>query len=208
MDKSPNFSCFESVYTFDEHTADAVFHVPCNLEHPSDPWKRAERFSRRCLGEQQQPRPAIESQHPPTLASPTGSTYDSEILEWASLLDILQRLLQVLELQIHSILGSLSILDSLSLKGLNGLDLATDVVGDGLEGLEVALYRVDDGLVLEDGAVVREVDGRRRLGELLQLAARILVALLERLQRGDGLSAESEIRGDCLPVKLESCATL
>jgi hypothetical protein len=139
---------------------------------------------------------------------PTRSTYDSEILEWASLLDVLQCLLQVLELQINSVLGGLSVLDSLALKGLDGLDLASDIVSDWLEGLEVVLYRVNNGLVLEDGAVVGEVDSRRRLGELLESATRILIALLERLEGGDGLAAESEVGGDCLPVKLESCATL
>jgi len=140
--------------------------------------------------------------------SPTRSTYDSEILEWASLLDILQCLLQVLKLQINSVLGGLSVLDGLALEGLDGLDLAADIVSDWLEGLEVILYRINNSLVLEDGAVVGEVDSRRRLGELLESATRILIALLERLEGGDGLAAESEVGSDCLPVKLESCATL
>ncbi|KAB8294968.1 hypothetical protein EYC80_006921 [Monilinia laxa] len=75
-----------------------LFDVPCNLEHPSDPWKRVERSSRQYQGEQQQLRP-IDTHH--ELANPISSlchspplptigTYHSQILEWSSLLDVLQ----------------------------------------------------------------------------------------------------------------------
>lgn len=53
-----------------------------------------------------------------------------------------------------------------------------------------------------------EVNSRRLFGELLQLAAGIFVALLEGVKGGDGLATEPKARGDCLPVKLEGCATL
>lgn len=72
----------------------------------------------------------------------------------------------------------------------------------------MVLYGVNDGLVLEGRAVVAEVDGGWGLGQLLELAAGIFVALLEGVEGGDGLATEPEARGDCLPVKLESCATL
>lgn len=135
-------------------------------------------------------------------------TYDGELIERAGVLDVLQGLLQILELHIDTALGLLSVLDGLSLEGLNGLDLAGDIVGDWLEALEVLLYRIDNGLVLQDRAVVGEVDGGWLLLKSRKLAAGILVALLEGVEGGDSGSTESEVRGDCCPVKLESCATL
>lgn len=53
-----------------------------------------------------------------------------------------------------------------------------------------------------------EVDGGGLLRELLDLAAGVLVALLEGLQGGDGLAAEAQGLGDLDPVELESCASL
>lgn len=53
-----------------------------------------------------------------------------------------------------------------------------------------------------------EVDGGRLLSQLLDLAAGVLVALLEGLEGGDGLAAEAQGRGDLDPVELESCASL
>ncbi len=72
----------------------------------------------------------------------------------------------------------------------------------------MGLYGVDNGLVLERRAVVAEVHGLRLLGELLEPAAGIFIALLEGVKGGDSLTAEPEVGSDCLPVKLESCATL
>jgi hypothetical protein len=137
-----------------------------------------------------------------------GYTYNSEVLEWPGLLDVLQGSSQVLELQVDSLLGSLGVLEGLNLEGIDGLDLTGNIVGGGLEVLESLLDLVDDGLVLQDGAVGGEVDGRGLLGELLDLAARILVALLEGLQGRDGLTAEAQRAGDLGPVELESCASL
>ena len=53
------------------------------------------------------------------------------------------------------------------------------------------LYRIDNSLVLEDGAVVSEVDGGWLLLESRELAAGILVALLEGVEGGDSGSTES-----------------
>ena len=184
------------------------FYVPCSLERPSVPWRRAEWFSRRYLGGQRRLRPGVKCQPPSINTNVSSTTYHSEVLEWAGVLDVLQGLLQILELHVDSALGLLGVLDGLGLEGLNGLDLARDVVGSRLERLEVVLYGVDDGLVLESRAVVAEVHSGWRLGQLLELAAGIFVALLEGVEGGDGLAAEPKARGDCLPVKLESCATL
>lgn len=138
----------------------------------------------------------------------SGPTYNGELVERASLLDVLQGLLQILELHIDTALGLNGVLDGLGFEGLDGLDLAGDIVGNWLEGLVVLLYRIDNSLVLEDGAVVSEVDSGWLLLESRKLAAGILVALLEGVKRGYSRSTESEVRGDCCPVKLESCATL
>lgn len=185
-----------------------LFYVPCSLERPSVPWRRAGWFSRRYLGGRRQPRPGVKCQPPSINTIVSGTTYHSEVLEWAGVLDVLEGLLQILELEVDSALGLLGVLDGLGLEGLDGLDLAGNVVGGWLERLEVVLYGVNDGLVLESRAVVAEVDSGWGLGKLLELAAGILVALLEGVEGGDGLAAEPKARGDCLPVKLESCATL
>jgi hypothetical protein len=56
----------------------------------------------------------------------------------------------------------------------------------------VVLDLVDDGLVLQDAAVVGEVDGLGLLGQELDLAAGVVVALLEVLERSGGLAAKAE----------------
>jgi hypothetical protein len=70
-------------------------------------------------------------------------------------------------------------LESLRLECLDRLNLPAHIVCLGLEGVELLLDIVDDGLVLEDAAVVLEVDGLRLLGEDGNFAARIVVTLLE-----------------------------
>lgn len=47
------------------------------------------------------------------------------------------------------------------LERLDGLDVCADVVRDGFKSGQDLLRFVDDGLVLQNGAVVREVYGRR-----------------------------------------------
>lgn len=128
----------------------------------------------------------------PISRSAADNTYDSEVLEGTSGLDVLQGLLQVLQLGLNLTLGSLGVLNSLGLEGVNGLQLAADIVGNGLEGLEVVLELVDDGLVLQDAAVVAEVNGLGLLGQDLNLAASLVAALLESLEGGGGLAAEAE----------------
>lgn len=137
-----------------------------------------------------------------------GNLIDGKLLEWSGLLNVLEGGGKILQLQVHGLLGGLGVLDGLDLEGVNGLDLAADIVGGGLEGLEALLDLVNDGLVLQDGAVLGEVDGGGLLRQLLDLAAGILVALLEGLEGGDGLAAEAQGRGDLDPVELESCASL
>lgn len=105
-------------------------------------------------------------------------------------------------------LGSLGVLDGLNLEGLNGLELTAHIVGGGLERSEALLDLVNDGLVLEDGAVVAEVDRLGLLGEDLDLAARIVVALLEGLETRGCLAAEAERGGDFSPVELERSGSL
>lgn len=135
-------------------------------------------------------------------------TYDSEVLERTGGLDVLEGGSEVLELEVDSLLGGLGVLDSLNLESLDSLELAADVVGGGLEGLEALLDLVDDGGVLEGGAVGGEVDGRGLLGKLLDLAAGVLVALLESLEGRHGLAAETKRVGHLDPVELKGSASL
>lgn len=72
----------------------------------------------------------------------------------------------------------------------------------------MVLELVDDSLVLQDAAVVGEVDLLGSLGEDLNLAAGIVIALLEALEGGRGLAAEAQGAGDLDPVDLECGATL
>jgi hypothetical protein len=55
---------------------------------------------------------------------------------------------------------------------------------------------------------VREVDGLGLLGEDGDLAAGVVVALLERLEGGGGVAPEAELLGQLGPVELEGCAAL
>lgn len=136
------------------------------------------------------------------------NTYHSEVLEGTGSLDVLQGLLQVDQLSLDLALGLLSVLHSLGLEGVDGLQLAVDIVGGGLETLEVVLDLVDDGLVLEHVAVVGKVDGLRLLGKDLDLAAGVVIALLESLERAGGLAAETERGRHLGPVDLDSGAAL
>ena len=135
-------------------------------------------------------------------------THHSEVLERPGGLDVLKSLLKVLELSVDLGLGLLGALDSLGLVGLDGLDLAVDVVLLDLESVELLLDVVDDGSVLQDGAVVGEVDLLGLLGKDLDLAARVIVALLEGLE-GLGCGAtEAEFGAQVGPVDLGGGAAL
>lgn len=136
------------------------------------------------------------------------NTYHREVLERPGSLDVLQSQLQVLQLSLNLALSLLCVLNSLRLKGINGLQLAADVVAGRLEVLKVVLDLVDDGLVLEDFPVVIEVDGLGLLGQNLELAPGFIVALLEGLQRGRCLATEAERGGQLGPVDLECGAAL
>lgn len=138
----------------------------------------------------------------------SGDLVDGELVKGPGVLNVLERLLEVLELEVDLLAGGLGVLDGLDLKGVDGLELTGDVVGGGLEGVEALLNLVDDGLVLEHAAVVGKVDGGRELLELLHLAADVVVALLEGLEAGRRLAAQAERRSNLGPVDLESCASL
>lgn len=94
-------------------------------------------------------------------------------------LNIAQRLLQPTQLHAHLIPRLLRILNRDPLELLNRSQLFLDVVGGRLEVLEVGLDLVDHGLVLQLRAVRREIDGLRRVLQLLDFAAGIVVAFLE-----------------------------
>lgn len=93
-----------------------------------------------------------------------------------------------MQLHVDLALRRLSIFDGLCLERLDGFELLIKVVGGGLEGTVRLLNLVDDGLVLEDGAVMTEIDFLRGFGEDGDLAANVLVALLEGLEGGNCLS--------------------
>jgi len=116
---------------------------------------------------------------PFTNPSPKAITYHSEILERPGLLDVLQSLVQVLQFLINHTLRLLSTLNSLGLESLNGLHLPFNIIGCWLECLELFLDIVYDSAVLEDAAVVLEVDCLGVFRELLDLPARVVVAFFK-----------------------------
>jgi hypothetical protein len=135
-------------------------------------------------------------------------THHCELVEWTSGLDVLQRLVQVLQLCVDLALGLLGALDGLGLECLNSLDLPLHVVLLWLERAELLLNVVDHVLVLEDAAVLREVDRLRLVGKHLNPAARVIVALLEVGERGGGLASEAEFGTKVGPVDLGRGRTL
>lgn len=210
-ERSPNFS-----YSHSQYAPIRVIlwgDAPCIQELPSDPEKPAWKSSRQWRARQRQPRPIALYQHHvlrariPHRVQPV-NTYNRELLKAPCLLNVLQSLGQILQFQVDLLLGSLGVLDSLSLKGLDSLELAVEVVCGGLEGVEALLNLVDDGLVLEGGPVVGKVDSSRQLGQLLNLALGGVVTRLEGLQRGHGLPAQAERGGHAGPVELEGRGSL
>jgi hypothetical protein len=72
----------------------------------------------------------------------------------------------------------------------------------------VILDLLDNSLVLQRAAVLGEVDRLRLVGELLELAAGIVVALFES-DKGVGCAAfEAELGADFAPIELEGRAPL
>ena len=136
------------------------------------------------------------------------STYQSEVLPRSRVLDVAERLLEVLELDADLLLGLFGVLDGLDLERLDGAHLALDVVRLGLERLEVVLNLVDDTLLLEQRPVLLEVDLLRLLRQQLQASARVVVALLERLQGRGRLPPEPQGAADLGPVDLQGRASL
>lgn len=53
-----------------------------------------------------------------------------------------------------------------------------------------------------------EVDSGGQLGQSLDFAAGVLVALFEGLKAGDGLAAQAQRGSNLRPVELEGCASL
>lgn len=93
-------------------------------------------------------------------------------------------------------------------KSLNGLDLPANIISRWLEGVELLLDVIDDGRVLENRAVVREVDGLGLLGEDGHFAARIIIALLEGLKGSSSVTTQTELGSKLGPVELEGGAAL
>jgi hypothetical protein len=72
----------------------------------------------------------------------------------------------------------------------------------------VLLNLVHNGLVLQNGAVVCKVDFGWLFGQQLNPTAGILIALLEGLEGGGGLTSQAKGAGYFRPVELESCTSL
>mgnify|MGYP007051635911 CR=1 FL=1 len=76
---------------------------------------------------------------------------------------------------------------SLGFEGLNGLEGCANVVGDGLELLQELLGLVNDSLVLQNGAVMSEVDGGGLIGVGGRHSLGVSVTLAEGLDSSNGL---------------------
>lgn len=130
-------------------------------------------------------------------------TYHSELVEWSGRFNVRQSLFQVLQLSVDLSLGLLGALHGLSLESFNSLDLSLNIVLLRLESVELLLDIGDDVLVLQDLAVMREIDCLSLLGKDLDAAARIVVALLEVGKGSGSVTSEAELRPKVGPVDLE-----
>jgi hypothetical protein len=171
------------------------WNLPCSPGvHASGASTRAAR----CAGQY----PVAQRQHHPiVLISPLPSqqddmyTYHSQILKRSRLLNIPECLLQIFELLVNHTLGLLSTLDGLHFERLNRLNLAAHIVRRRLEGLELLLNIVNDGRVLQLATVRCEVDGLGQLGQLLEFAAGVVVALFEGDEGVSCVPAKAELAG-------------
>lgn len=93
--------------------------------------------------------------------------------------DVIQRLLQAFQFDSDLLLGLLGILDSDLFETLNGLDLLGNINRFGRVGFHVLLDLVNHSGVLEQAAVVAEVDGGWLFLEDLQFTASFVISLLE-----------------------------
>ena len=82
------------------------------------------------------------------------------------------------------------------LKSFNGFDLSRNVIALDLMRFHRPFQLVDHGLILQQGAVVLEVDGLRLLLQLLHPSASVIIALLEGGEGGRGVAAEAELRSE------------
>lgn len=86
---------------------------------------------------------------------------DGQVVEAASVLDVGQGCVKILELAVNLGNRLLSVLNSLFLESFDGLDLGREVVVGWLEAGESLLEVADNSLVLENALVVAEVDLQR-----------------------------------------------
>ncbi len=152
--------------------------------------------------------PLLEKKREKEVFKKKKKTHHREVLKRPRLVNVLERALEVLQLEVHLALGLLGVLHRLRLKRLDGAQLPRHVVRGRLERLEPLLNLADDGLVLQRGAVLGKVDFLRLLRQQLHAAARVVVALLERRQRCRRLASDAERRADAGPVDLERGASL
>ena len=141
------------------------------------------------------------------LRSSLSDLINSSILPLSSALNITQGFLKTPQFNLNLALCLLGILQSDLFEALNGLDLLTDIVGLWLEGFVVLLDLVDHLCVLQDTAVVGEVDCLGLFGELLDSSASIVVSLLETRKGSRCLASEAELGADFAPVEL-CCSAL
>lgn len=186
--------------------------APCSQPASTCPWRPEKRSFRQSRAEQQQPHPTRTrthtNQHNPIFPKQKKNTYHSEVLERPGSLNVIQSLLQLNQLRLDLTPSLFSVLDSLGLKGIDRLNLARDIIASRLEVLELGLDIIDHGLVLQRVAVVVKVDGLGLLRQSLNLAARVVVTLLEGLQGCSRLATEAERAGNLGPVEFQGGAAL
>ena len=114
---------------------------------------------------------------------------DSRLFPRSRSLNIAQRLLQLPQLDLNLALCLLRVLHGDLFEALNSFNLLVHVVGLGLEGLEVVLDLVDYRGVLQERAIVPEVDGLGLVLEDLEFAAGVIVAFFEGSKGRGGAAA-------------------
>ena len=112
-------------------------------------------------------------------ASSTNKGTYTQLIRLPCLIDILNCLLQINQLLRNLLLGLLSILHCLCLKGLNPLQNRRNIVRSWLELLARPLDFINDLLVLQYGTIISEIDGCAGSLEMIEFGVGVDIAFAE-----------------------------
>lgn len=130
----------------------------------------------------------------------------TQIIGQPRLINVLDRLIQINKLFGNLLLRLLGILDGLGLKLVNPGKDGRDIISNRLERFGRLFNLINDTLVLQDGAVVCEIDGFARGTEMIEFGVGVDIAFSEG---GEGRGCLwSQRKGGCKSVPVDFCDCL